>query len=347
MGYTVLAREPLLPSDHRLFESCHASTLVRTPGGELLAAFFAGSREGEGDVAIWVARRTPSGWLPPVRTFAEEGVAHWNPVLHAEGERVWIFYKVGPSVHSWVTRWAASTDAGRTWSSPRELVAGEKAPRGPVKNKLIVTSSGEWLAPGSVETEEAWDAFVDISADTGRTWRRFDVPLEHRRGSEAGSEVWKGLAANALWESDASRVFRWDGVIQPTLWESAPGRVHMLLRSTRGVAYRSDSVDHGRTWRPAHPTDIPNNNSGLDLVRLEDGRLLLVSNPVSGNWGRRYPLSVDASDDNGTTWCRMLDLETEEGEFSYPAVIAESRLLHLTYTWNRQNVVYQCVEVKS
>ncbi|WP_052737040.1 exo-alpha-sialidase [Paenibacillus algorifonticola] len=43
----------------------------------------------------------------------------------------------------------------------------------------------------------------------------------------------------------------------------------MLLRSTEGFIFRSDSNDDGRTWCQAYPTPLPNNNSGIDVV-LED-----------------------------------------------------------------------------
>ena len=167
------------------------------------------------------------------------------------------------------------------------------------------------------------------------------VPIEHRDGAaQDRAAVWDGLKADALWETDLDRVFAWDGIIQPSLWESAPGHVHMLLRSTRGQAYRSDSSDDGQSWSEAYATTLPNNNSGLDLVRLEDGRLVLAYNPVAGNWGRRTPLSLAGSADNGATWTRLLDLETEEGEFSYPAIIAAGSNVHVTYTWNRTNIIH-------
>ena len=70
------------------------------------------------------------------------------------------------------------------------------------------------------------------------------------------------------------------GVIQPTLWESIPDQVHMLLRSTEGMIYRSDSKDGGDTWTEAYATELPNNNSGIDMIRSEDGKLFLVYNPV-------------------------------------------------------------------
>ena len=341
MPLSAMHRDFVLPKGRAPFRSCHASSIAALPDDTLLVACFAGEREGAGDTAVWLSRREKGAWQAPVRIFAEAGLAHWNPVLHAEGQTVWLFFKVGPTVHEWTTRVAVSQDGGRTWDAPRPLVPGDTAPRGPVKNKLIVLSDGAWLAPGSVETETTWDAFVDRSEDRGSTWARHDVPLEHRPSSSPhGVAVWAGLAGNALWETSPDRIFRWDGVIQPTLWESAPGRIHMLLRSTRGRVYRSDSADGGRSWRPAYPTGLPNNNSGLDLARLADGTLVLGYNPVEGNWGRRYPVSLICSMDNGVTWGLRWDLETGEGEFSYPAIIAVGRRLHLTYTWNRRKFAY-------
>jgi predicted neuraminidase len=213
-----------------------------------------------------------------------------------------------------------------------------------VKNKLIVMSNGEWLAPGSVETATTWDAFVDVSPDCGNYWERCDIPIVHAQpGARRDGAMWDGLASNALWESNVDTVFAWDGVIQPTLWESVPGTIHALMRSTRGHVFRSDSLDYGRSWCPAYSTPLPNNNSGIDAVRMHDGRIALVHNPVEGNWGRRHPLSIAVSRDNGENWERLLDLETEPGEFSYPGVIAQGGCLHITWTWNRRTIAYRCV----
>ena len=49
------------------FPSCHASTITELPNGDLLAAWYAGSREGEKDVAIFISRRFygSEGWIEP------------------------------------------------------------------------------------------------------------------------------------------------------------------------------------------------------------------------------------------------------------------------------------------
>lgn len=346
MNAIIPAHELLLPTNHARFSQCHASTLVLLPDGDLLVAFFAGTREGEGDTAIWTARRSEGRWNDAQRLIAEPGVPHWNPVLHAEGNDVWLFYKTGATVHDWITRWMASSDGGRSWSAFSRLVPGDASPRGPVKNKLIVMSNGEWLAPGSVETATTWDAFVDISPDRGNHWERCEIPIVHAQpGARREGAIWSGLTSNALWESDVDTVFAWDGVIQPTLWESVPGTIHALMRSTRGRVFRSDSLDYGRSWCPAYSTSLSNNNSGIDAVRMDDGRVALVHNPVEGNWGRRHPLSIAVSRDNGENWENVLDLETEPGEFSYPAVIAQGDCIHVTWTWNRRTIAYRCVSL--
>jgi predicted neuraminidase len=87
-------------------------------------------------------------------------------------------------------------------------------------------------------------------------------------------------------------------------------------------------------------TALPNNNSGIDVVRLDDGNLVLAHNPVGDNSGQRTPLRLSLSRDNGRTWPHSLDLETDEGEYSCPAVIATPRGIALTYTWKRKRIAY-------
>ncbi|HBS7612481.1 sialidase family protein [Klebsiella pneumoniae] len=341
MSLTLRKQQFLLPKGGCGFNSCHASTLTTLPGGDVLVAYFAGEKEGSDDTAIWISRQHQGHWQEPQRAIACDGVAHWNPVLHRDEDELWLFYKVGPGVHEWQTRYVKSRDNGMTWSKPAELVPGDTLPRGPVKNKLLVTADGSWLAPGSTEDDRYWDAFVDRSENHGLNWQMVRVPVEHCDPLKRNdSSLWQGLAAGALWENDPGRVFQWDGVIQPTLWESAPDHIHMLMRSTRGQIYRSDSADNGKSWSMAYATSLPNNNSGIDLACSPQGALVLAYNPVAGNWGRRFPLSLSLSTDNGERWSTPFDVESEEGEFSYPAIICEGNTVHLTYTWNRKNIVY-------
>jgi predicted neuraminidase len=318
-------------TDERPFAGCHASTLLELENGETLLSYFAGSREGAGDVGIWTSRRAGDGWDAPVCVAAEAGVPHWNPVLyHGSDGRIVLYYKRGDHPTSWETWYCESSDDGRTWSAGAPLVLGDVGGRGPVKNKCIRRHDGVVLAPASIEAGEvrdgkrrllACDAFVDISADDGRTWRASAfAPLDHAR-------------------------FEGPGVIQPTLWESKDDSIHMLLRSTCGRVCRSDSTDGGETWGAVYETKLPNNWSGIDCVKRPDGSLVLVYNPVGGRRGERTPLVASISTDNGVSWGETVTLEEEPGEYSYPAVVAAPWGVSTTYTWRRERIAYCRLEM--
>lgn len=305
----------------------HASTLALV-GEEILLAWFGGTREADPDVDIYMTRRTEKGWQPPRLLAQEENLQHWNPVFFAQGDRVDLFYKVGHPIPAWHTRRMRSEDGGRSWTEPVEMAPGDIGGRGPVRNKPIRLRSGRILAGASIETQTTWDAFVDISDDGGDTFRRTAfVPL-WRAGKERP-------------ETDGPEPFcvQNKGVIQPTLWQDGAG-VHMLLRSTEGLILRSDSADEGETWCPAYSTGLANNNSGIDLVQADDGRLWLVMNPVSGNWSARTPITLCVSTDGGSTFQEVMHLERNPGEYSYPAILAQGNRLYISYTWNRLKMAF-------
>ena len=302
------------------FKSAHASTIVETPSRKLIAAWFGGTSEGAPDVRIWLSSRLPGrAWTPPTPMNDLVGMPAWNPVLFQDGARTWLFFKIGPSPREWVGAYRTSDDDGESWSPVTYLPAGLT---GPVRTKPIRLSDGTWLAGTSVEAGyrmdtaiaapyRSWAGWVERSTDRGITWTRqgpITVPGEHF------------------------------GVIQPTLWQTSSGEVRMLLRSTERIGRIVESVskDGGLTWSPGHPTVLPNPNSGIDVVRLVDGRLVLVYNHLLRG---RDSIHIAVSPDDGGTWSPPILLEGGKGEFSYPAVIQTSDgLLHITYTWNRTHI---------
>ena len=336
-------RKDFIFGEDRAFASCHASTHLHLHDGGAVAAWFAGSREGAPDVAIWVSRRNKGGtWTPPEVAADDSGVPHWNPVLFQGIDgRIILYYKTGRKISSWSTMFIESGDDGATWSAPRELVPGDRGGRGPVKNKPIRLRSGRILAPASSEGEE-WNAFVDISDDNGRSWRKSGtVPLNRPAlpsGESAGQGAEGGAARGTI--PVTSQSFSGKGVIQPTLWETESGAIGMLLRSTTGRIIRSTSSDGGETWSTGELTRLPNNNSGIDLARSESGVIALAYNPVEEDWGPRTPLDVVFSLDDGASWEGGVCLESDPGEYSYPAVVAKGSIFSVTYTWKRERIAY-------
>ncbi|MCP4644940.1 MAG: exo-alpha-sialidase, partial [bacterium] len=301
--------------DDRPFKQCHASTVVQAGNGDFIAAWFGGTEEKDPDVGIWMSRFAEGSWTAPELAVKVNETAHWNPVLFRDPARddVCLFFKVGPRIPRWQTYWISSKDNGKTWSKAVELVPGDEGGRGPVKNKAIVLSDGAWLAPASTELG-GWDPFADRSEDGGKTWSR--------------SEDW----------AISKDVISGKGAIQPTFWESDPGKVHALMRTTAGVVARADSEDGGKTWTPVRASGLPNNNSGIDCLGLEDGRVLLVYNPVGKNWGARTPLNLAVSSDNGEIWRDIASLEYTMGEYSYPGIVRTKNGVAICYTWKRERV---------
>ena len=304
-------------------DSCHASTVLPLDNGTVVAAWFAGSSESDDDVKILTSVRGTDGkWGEPIRGSADPNVAHWNPVLFQNDDgTITLYFKVGKDTEYWKTYYSVSTD-GKNWAAPRELVPGDNSGgRGPVKNKPIRLKNGTILAPASTEIDGKWRAFVDISTDNGKTWNRtpeinssflgfFKVPM-----------------------------------IQPTLWESKDGSVHMLTRTKVGRIYRSDSYDGGKTWCTAYPTNLPNNNSGIDLDTDDSGRIFLVYNPV-GIPDIRTPLTLAVSFDDGKTFTKIKTFETGLAEYSYPAVVVKGDTIHITYTYERNYIAYWQIKIK-
>ncbi len=315
MKYTSIKSADIFEAD-QYFNNCHASSIVSLPGERLAASWFAGTKEGADDVAIWIAIREDGNWGTPIKIADEENLPHWNPVLYyTVSGQLQLYYKVGKKVKNWWTRFICSEDHGRTWSSPIDLVPGDIGGRGPVRCKPILLADETLISPASIETNDSWDAFVDISHDEGKTWTQSAyVPFDRNR-------------------------FYGVGMIQPTVWETAKG-VHMLVRTSTAEIYRSDSTDGGRSWCEAYPIGLPNNNSGIDLVQLDNGNLVLIFNPVGLNWGPRTPLILRSSSDNGKTWGEPFVLEKEPGEYSYPAIIANGNHLYMTYTWKRKTIKF-------
>jgi predicted neuraminidase len=301
------------------FPSAHASTIASTKDG-LVAAWFGGAREGAPDVGIWVARHVSGKWTAPVEVATgvqADGKRHpcWNPVLFETAPgTLTLFYKVGPSPQTWWGMTRTSRDNGRTWSDATRLPDGIL---GPIKNKPVRLPDGTLLSPTSTETTEQpgkWRVHFERSTDGGKTWTVVR-PAE-------------GAAIDA---------------IQPSILFHPKGRLQAVGRSRSGRVFETWSEDGGKSWSAVTLTALPNPSAGTDAVTLADGRQLLVYNHIPKG---RTPLNVAVSTD-GKTWSAAAILESEPGEYSYPAVIqAADGRIHVTYTWKRQRIKHAVLDPK-
>lgn len=320
--------------DTASFPECHAATIAETPKG-LVAAYFGGTQERNPDVCIYVSRKDQgaSKWTKPMNV--ANGIQNdtlrypcWNPVLYqVPGGELLLFYKTGPSPAKWKGWLIRSKDGGTSWSKPEALPEGFL---GPIKNQPVALANGTLVCPTSVE-DDGWKIHFELTSDGGKTWRMGGmVPVPAASGSAAGIED-KGPATYQA--------------IQPTILLYKNGTMQALSRTKNRVIVSTESKDGGISWSPLAPAGLPNNNSGLDGVTLQDGRQLLVYNhvlpPPGESTGVRSPLNVALSPD-GKDWYAALVLEDDHaGEYSYPSVIQSTNgMVHIVYTWHRKKIKY-------
>lgn len=317
----VLKKQLIYSPEEKPTPQCHASTIVQTRSGKILAAWFGGTRESHPDVCIWFSCYENGKWAEPSRI--ADGIQYrttggrefrypcWNPVLfQASKGPLMLFYKVGPSPDRWWGMIMTSNDDGLTWSPPSRLPEGII---GPVKNKPVELANGIILCGSSTE-DKGWRVHFEITPDFGKTWIR----------TPEINNVQK-LSA-----------------IQPAILKHPDGKLQALGRSRQGKIWESWSGDGGLNWSEATFLDLHNPNSGIDAVTLKNGIHVIVYNNTPKG---RTPLNIAISKD-GKKWEDLTVLETEPGEFSYPAIIqAEDGLIHITYTWRRISIMHVVVDL--
>jgi predicted neuraminidase len=307
--------------------SVHVASICETPDGRFFAAWYGGTREGAKDVKIFLSVCEPGtddAWSAPRPVASVESAEAelkrpirkvGNAVLFAGGAGQLGLIYVTISIGGWSgssLNFKTSRDAGQTWSATRRLTLSPFFNISElVKNNPLPLSDGSWAAP---IYHELLGKFSEV------LWLSF--------AADGGEVSWK-----------KTRVSGGRTGFQPALVAVNPHEALALLRD-----YGSDqqihlarSLDAGQSWQSLTLTGLPNPHSGLDAIRLSDGRILLA---VNDNTKDRSDLSLVVSNDGGRTWVRRAVIEREPGsEFSYPYLIqSRDSLVHLVYTWKRERI---------
>ncbi|OEO32268.1 glycosyl hydrolase [Devosia insulae DS-56] len=292
----------------------HAAFIELMDDGTLACLWFGGTLEGKSDISIHGTVLAPGAeaFGPTVQLSHDTERSEQNPVLARDAEGNWqLIHTAQP---------AGNQDECLLRSRPIRLEGDRLVGRAPrdldlplgtfVRARFVRRKDGATLMPvfrcisrpgqrwnGSHDT-----AGVAVSHDDGRNWVLSEVP---------------------------------DSI----------GSVHMTIvpldgdhlaafyrRRQSDFVHRSESRDGGFSWSAPAPTDVPNNNSSINVIRLADGRLAMVGNPTSAAtsadrrvslydeieagddrpdasggcapvWGvPRAPLTLSVSSDGGLTW---------------------------------------------
>jgi len=301
--------------------TAHAVTLASRADGKLMAAWFAGSREGASDVAIFSSVYDRGAWSAPQVIVDRRRAQHdthrlirklGNAVLWRDAHNVLHLWFVSVSYGGWsgsAINHMQSSDDGRHWSPATRIVTS------PFWNlATLVRNPPVALADGGVALS-AYHEFLTKRPE----WLRFDRNLRLL---------------------DQARIPDSAGTLQPAAAPLDQHRALALLRDSTPLhrlraAYSNDA---GGRWQPPIVTSIPNPDSAIALHRLADGTLLLACNPLEAH---RNTLALLRSRDEGRTWSAPMIVEqgAPDDEFSYPALLQDSTgVVHLAYTWKRQTI---------
>ncbi len=204
--------------------------------------------------------------------------------------------------------WHAYSSHGlRTWSPPRPIWKGFTG----AMNSVILSKNGRLVYPFSYMTSRTWrnrgaglDAFTFMgkydctalfSDDDGRSWK----------------------LANSINVTVPDTVYAY-GAVEPVILQLKDGRLWMLVRTQLGRFWESFS-DDGSCWSRPQPTAIVSSDSPAGLVRLDDGRIVLLWNNCQRfpyAYGGRHVIHAAISSDEGQTWhgCREVARDPRRNE---------------------------------
>jgi len=297
----------------------HASAVAWLPDGSIAAVWYHGEYEKSLDSRV-VWSRKPAGsmeWTWPEVLYDDPDHSDGNPTLWVhENGTLYVFLSVivGEGWDDAQIRMLKSEDLGATWSAAVTL---REAPCWNVRHRPVRLANGDLLLP-------LYNDCVTLptflrSHDDFATWE-----------SQADPPAPQYLLDHLSQE-------------QPALIVSAGGTVVAITRdgSARNRIHRMESHDHGWTWTPSEPLDLPNSGTSVDQARLLDGHTVIVFN---NDPDRRFPLSAALSLDDSRTVVAIRDLDAEcpyEGcSFAYPFVAQDPTdgTIWVTYTYDRRTI---------
>ena len=282
------------------------------------------------------------------------------------------FNKGGENTASEEAHVRVSSDGGKTWGKPVVMDAGEgnlgvshgvflshgdklwafmgafydSFQRTHTRAYSLNESSGQWEPRGVVIDAGFWPMQEPQKMADGN-WIMAGARVSH------GYDVVGDLPAVAISRGDDFT--RWDLVIIPPaprlggIWGESTVIVEgkRILNISRygkkALALLSVSEDHGRTWTPTAPSNLPMATSKPYAGILSTGQRYLVCTTTADTGGRRSPLTIAVSKPGESVFSKVFLIRTSvfQGtpgvsaaniDFSYPYAVEHEGKLYIGYT---------------
>lgn len=227
-------------------------------------------------------------------------------LLRLQDGRIALFYARKNSIDDCIPLMRVSSDEARTWSEAVPCITDRKGYFVLNNNRVIQLKNGRLLMPVALHETPPGASFngkgrlfAYYSDDNGQSWK-----VSQEVANPAGVTLQ-----------------------EPGLIYLKDSRLMMIVRTDGGVQYASYSTDQGQTWSAAQPTGIVSPVSPATIARIPaTGDLLMVwnnndnreTNPIRG---RRTPLNIAVSKDEGKSWQHVKTLEADpDGWYCYTAI---------------------------
>jgi sialidase-1 len=241
-------------------------------------------------------------------------------LLRLANGQIALFYLRETSVEDCRPVMCISTDEAATWSEPDTCITDKVGYYVLNNDRAVQLRSGRLVLPVAWHQgpgqprDTAGVIMCYLSDDNGRTFRR-------------SKDSFKGYAPNG------QRIT----VQEPGIIELKDGRLIMFMRTNAESQYISYSRDGGETWSKAQPSALISPLSPASIKRIPwSGDLLCVWNDHSGihnySKGRRTPLCLAISKDEGVTWSKSGIIESNpDGWYCYTAITFLKNRVLLAY----------------
>ena len=353
----------------------HSSSIVETPEGDLLACWFHGRGERSDDSLVIEGARKRKGakdpdtkntWSEPFIMADNFGLPDQNPVLFIDpSETLWLF-------------WISSQDNERETYLLKYRTATKYTKDGPpewdwndvlhcrptnletMPDKVAAMVDDQYGA--SFDSEPKYRERLAHAQECAKEkiWRRLGwmprcQPImlsENRMMLGLYSDIF--MTSYAVFTEDGGKTWEYGepvvgyGLIQPSFVQKKDGTIVAYGRD-KGPSKRirvAESADGGMTWSPVSDMDIPNPDSSVCCIVLDNGNWLLVCNDLDGKERHgRSRMTAYLSEDEGATWPWRRAIEdnpdapdmpeNDRCHASYPTVIQTSNgMVHCTYTYS-------------
>ena len=299
----------------------HSSTITRLANGDLLALWFAGSKEGQPDVKIWQSRFSNGKWEMAHEVLSNYGLMSatnryisklGNPVVYRAADGKLHLFVVSVSIGGWGgsrLNQLTSVDDGKSWSRANELVLSPFLNISTLnRSNAIPLQDGGFYLPVYHEFMRTYPFLL-----------RFDA---------TGKFI------------EQIRISNQNTMLQPSIVAVNESTAYVYMRNNNrkdNILYRQVTTDGGLNWSAAHATNMTNPDSSLVVAKISPNNLLMVYN-IGAPTGNRGKLALATSND-GINWQQITLLENSVGnEFSYPSIIINGDQIDITYTWSMKKL---------